>query len=221
MALTSASQCEVSQQGVQESWLCIGRWSDQISRSVVSDSLQPHELQHARPPCPSPTPGVHSDSRPSSRWCHPAISSSAVPFSSCPQSLPVSESFPMSQLFEWGEGRGKAAVSHLGMLSDRLTAGPCQCFQTPCRGNTPSLGSLTRTKPGPDPGKPQCQVGYQTRDPFFLLFFPHTHTQKKKKIKKLNMCQTTCQVLAVVMIKHCLCLQTVSISETNDRIDSK
>ena len=61
--------------------------SDQISRSVVSDSLWPHESQHARPPCPSPTPRVHSDSRPSSQWCHPAISSSVVPFSSCPQSL--------------------------------------------------------------------------------------------------------------------------------------
>ena len=58
--------------------------SDQISRSVMSDSLRPHESQNARPPCPSPTPGVHSDSRPSSRWCHPAISSSVVPFSSCP-----------------------------------------------------------------------------------------------------------------------------------------
>ena len=64
--------------------------SDQISRSVVSDSLRPHELQHARPRCPSPTPGVHSDSCPSSQWCHPAISSSVVPFSSCPQSLPAS-----------------------------------------------------------------------------------------------------------------------------------
>ena len=76
--------------------------SDQISRSVVSYSLRPHESQHARPPCASPTPGVHSDSRPSSQWCHPAISSSVVPFSSCPQSLPASESFPMSQLFAWG-----------------------------------------------------------------------------------------------------------------------
>jgi len=77
--------------------------SDQISCSVMSDSLRPHELQHARPPCPSPTPGVHPDSRPSSQWCHPAISSSVVPFSSCPQSLPASESFPMSQLFAWGD----------------------------------------------------------------------------------------------------------------------
>ena len=74
----------------------------QFSHSVVSHSLRPHELQHARPPCPSPTPRVHSDSRPSSQWCHPAISSSVVPFCSCLQSLPASESFPMSQLFEWG-----------------------------------------------------------------------------------------------------------------------
>ena len=60
------------------------------------------QSQHARPPCPSPTPGVHSNSCPSSWWCHPAISSSVVPFSSCPQSLPASQSFPMSQLFAWG-----------------------------------------------------------------------------------------------------------------------
>ena len=59
-------------------------------------------MHHARPPCPSTTPGVHSDSRPSSQWCHPTISSSVVPFSSCPQSLPASESFPMSQPFTWG-----------------------------------------------------------------------------------------------------------------------
>ena len=64
--------------------------SVQFSRSAMSDSLQPHESQHARPPCPSPTPGVHSDSRPLSQWCHPAISSSVVHFSSCPQSLPAS-----------------------------------------------------------------------------------------------------------------------------------
>ena len=76
--------------------------SGQFSCSVVSNSLWPHELQHARPPCPSPSPGVHSESCPSSQWCHPAISSSVVPFSSCPQSLPASESFPLSQLFAWG-----------------------------------------------------------------------------------------------------------------------
>ena len=74
----------------------------QFSRSVVSDSLQPHESQHTRPPCPWPSPRVHSDSHPSSWWCHPAISSSVIPSSSCPQSLLASESFPMSQLFAWG-----------------------------------------------------------------------------------------------------------------------
>ena len=76
--------------------------SVQFSRSVMSDSLRPHESQHARPPCPSPTPGAYSNSCPSSRWCYPAISSSVVPFSSCSQSHPASRSFPMSQLFAWG-----------------------------------------------------------------------------------------------------------------------
>ena len=76
--------------------------SVQFSRSVVSDSLRPHESQHATPPCPSPTPGVYSNPCPSSWWCHPTISSSVVPFSSCLQSLPASGSFPMSQLFACG-----------------------------------------------------------------------------------------------------------------------
>ena len=76
--------------------------SVQFSRSVVSDSLRPHEPQHTRPPCPSPVPGVYSDSCPLSRWCHPFISFSVVPFSSCPQSLPGSGSFPVSQLFTSG-----------------------------------------------------------------------------------------------------------------------
>ena len=85
--------------------------SVQFSCSVVSNSLRPHELQHARPPRPSPTPGDHSDSRPSSQWCHPAISS-VVPFSSCPQSLPASESFPKSQLFAWGgQSTGVSALA--------------------------------------------------------------------------------------------------------------
>ena len=86
--------------------------SVQFSRSVVSNSLRPHESQHARPPCPSPTPGVHSDSCPSSPWCHPAISSWVVPFSSCPQSLPASEFFPVSQLFSWGvQSTGASALA--------------------------------------------------------------------------------------------------------------
>ena len=86
--------------------------SVQFSCSVVPDSLWPHESQHARPPCPLPTPRVHSDSCPSSPWCHPAISSSVVPFSSCPQSLPASESFPMSQLFPGGgQSTGVSALA--------------------------------------------------------------------------------------------------------------
>ena len=86
--------------------------SVQFSCSVVSDSFRPHESQHSRPPCPSPTPGVHSNSRPLSQWCHPAISSSVVLFSSCPKSFPASESFPMSQLFSWGgQSTGVSALA--------------------------------------------------------------------------------------------------------------
>ena len=90
----------ILEQGIRDDILQFS--SVQFSRSVVSDSLQPHESQHARPPCPSPTPGVNSDSCLSSWWCHPAIWSSVVSFSSCLQSLPASRSFPMSQLFAWG-----------------------------------------------------------------------------------------------------------------------
>ena len=86
--------------------------SVQFSCSVMFDSLRPHESQYTRPPCPSPTPGVHPNSSPLSRWCHPAISSSVVPFSSCPQSLPASESFPMSQLFaSGGQSTGVSALA--------------------------------------------------------------------------------------------------------------
>ena len=89
---------------MSQQWLS----SVQFSRSVMSDSLQPHESQHTRPPCLSPTPGVHSNS-PSSQWWHPA---SVVPFSSCPQSLPPSKSSPMSQLFAWGgQSTGVSALA--------------------------------------------------------------------------------------------------------------
>ena len=78
---------------------------------IVSDSLRPHELQQARPPCPSPIPRVHPNPCPSRRWCHPTISSSVVPFSSCPQSFPASGSFPMSQLFSsGGQSTGVSAL---------------------------------------------------------------------------------------------------------------
>ena len=86
--------------------------SVQFSHSVMSNSLRTHESQHARPPCPSPTPRAYSNSCPSSRWCHPAISSSVVPFSSCPQSLPASGSFPINQLFAWdGQSTGVSALA--------------------------------------------------------------------------------------------------------------
>ena len=97
--------------------------SVQFSPSVVSDSLWPHESQHVRPPCPSPIPRVHSDSYPSSQWCHPAISSSVVPFSSCPQSLPAPESFPMSQLFTWGVQ--STEVSALASFLPKKSQGWC------------------------------------------------------------------------------------------------
>ena len=101
--------------------------SVQFSHSVMSDSLWPHELQHARPPCPSPTPRVHSNSHPLSRCCHPAISSSVVPFSSCPESLPASGSFPVSQLFHlkwpkyWSFSFSISPSSeHPGLISFRM-----------------------------------------------------------------------------------------------------
>ena len=102
-------------------------YSVQFSRSVMPNSLQPHELQHTRPHCPSPTPGVHSDSRPSSQWCHPAISSSVIPFSSCPQSLPAPRSFPMIQHFTWG-GQS-TGVSALASFLPKSTQdwSPLQC----------------------------------------------------------------------------------------------
>ena len=95
--------------------------SVQFSHSVMSNSLWPQGLQHARPPCPSRTPGDYSNSSPLSQWCHPTISSSVVPFSSCPQSLPSSGSFPMSQLFSWdGQSTG---VSPLASLLSKKSQG--------------------------------------------------------------------------------------------------
>ena len=96
-----ASECwKICKQDFSRLW----KWSSVQFSSVAQlcPTLQPHESQHTRPPCPAPTPGVYPNSCPSSQWCHPAISCSVVPFSSCPQSLPASGSFPMSQLFPWG-----------------------------------------------------------------------------------------------------------------------
>ena len=107
-------------------WLEISDSSVQFNRSVVSDSLQPHGLQHARLSCSSPIPGAYSNSCPSSRWCHSTISSSAVPFSSCPQSFPTSGSFPVSQFFtSGGQSIGvSASASILPMnIQDRFPLG--------------------------------------------------------------------------------------------------
>ena len=124
--------------------------SVQFSRSVVSDSLRLHESQHARPPCPSPTPWVHSDSHPSSPWCHSAISSSVIPFFSCPQSLPASKSFPMSQLFAWGgQSTGVSALASFlpkntraDLLQNGLVGSPCSPRDSQESSPTPQFKSI-------------------------------------------------------------------------------
>ena len=124
--------------------------SVQFSRSVMSDSLWPHESQQVRPPCPSPTPGVHPNPRPSSRWCYPAISSSVIPSSSCPQSLPASESFPMSQLFTWGgQSTGVSALasflpkkSQANLLQNGLVGSPCSLRDSQESSPTPQFKSI-------------------------------------------------------------------------------
>ena len=116
--------------------------SVQFRHSVVSDSLRPHESQHSRPPCPSPTPRVHPDSRPSSQWCHPASSSSVVPFSSCPQALPASESFPMSQLFAWGgQSTGVSALASFLPKKSQVWS-PCSPRDSQESSPTPQFKSI-------------------------------------------------------------------------------
>ena len=128
--------------------------SIQLSRSVMSDSLRPHELQHARPPCPPPTHWVHSDSRPSSQWCHPAISSLVVLFSSCLQSLPASKSFPMSQLFAWGgQSTGASALASFLLKNPRAdlqngpVGSPCSPRDSQESSPTPQFKSINSSAP--------------------------------------------------------------------------
>ena len=126
----------------------------QFSSSVMSNSLRPHELQHARPPSPSPTPGVQPDSRPSSQWCHPAISSSVVPFSSCPHSLPASESFPMTQFFTWGgQSTGVSALAsylprkpRADPLQNGLAGSPCSPRDSQESSPTPQFKSVNSSE---------------------------------------------------------------------------
>ena len=124
--------------------------SVQFSCSVVSDSLQPHESQHARPPCPSQPPRVYSNSCPLSRWCHPAISSSVIPFSSCPKSLPASGSFLMSQLFTGVAQVLEFQLQHqsfqwtprTGLLQDGLVGSPCSPRDSQESSPTPQSKSI-------------------------------------------------------------------------------
>ena len=122
----------------------------QFSRSVVSNSLRPRELQHARPPFPSPTPGVYPNPCPSSRWCHPMISSSVISFSSCPQSFPASGSFQMSQLFESGGQSLEFQFQHQSfqwtprtdLLQDGLVGSPCSPRDSQESSPTPQFKSI-------------------------------------------------------------------------------
>ena len=124
--------------------------SDQFSRSVVSDSLWPHGPQHARLPCPSQIPIVYPNSCPSSQWCHPVISYSVIPFSSCPQSLPASEFFPMSQLFAWGsQSTGVSALASFlpkntraDLLQNGLVGSPCSPRDSQESSPTPQFKSI-------------------------------------------------------------------------------
>ena len=132
-------------------YLIVDLISVQFSRSVVSDSLRPHGLQHARPPCPSPTPGVYSNSCPLSRWCHPTTSSSIVPFSSCPQSFPASGSFQTSQLFaSGGQSIGVSAsasvlqwIFRTDFLQDGLVGSPCSPRDSQESSPTPQFKSIS------------------------------------------------------------------------------
>ena len=123
--------------------------SVQFSHSVVSNSLRPHESQHARPPCPSPTPGVYSNSCPSSRWCHPAISSSVIPFSSCLQSLPASGSFWVNSSHEvakvWEfqlQHQSFQETPRTDLLQDGLVGSPCSPRDSQVSSPTPQSKNI-------------------------------------------------------------------------------
>ena len=156
--------------------------SVQYSPSVVSDSLRPGELQHARPPCSSPSPGVHSDSRPSSPWCHPAISSWIIPFSSCPESLPASEFFPVSQLFSWGgQNTGVSALasflpkkSQVDLLQNGPVGSPCSPRDSQESSPTPQFKSINSSALS------------LLHSPTFTSIHDHRKNHSLKEIENLN-----------------------------------
>ena len=147
----SGIQCKLNSECLNGHQVNAWPLSVQFSCSVVSDSLRPHESQHARPPCPSPASGIHSDSWPSSQWYHPAISSSVIPFSSCPKSLPASGSFPVSQLFAWGgQSIGVSALASFlprnpraDLLQNGLVGSPCSPRDSQESSPTPQFKSIT------------------------------------------------------------------------------
>ena len=116
--------------------------SVQFSRSVMSNSLRPHELQHARPPCPSPTHVAYPNSCPLSRWCHPTISSSVIPFSNCPQSFPASGSFQMSQFFASGGQSIRVSASTSVLLVNTQDRSPCSPRDSQESSPTPQFKSI-------------------------------------------------------------------------------
>ena len=144
--------------GEDEAWKLYQCFSSvQFNCSVMSDSLWPHELQHTRPPCPSPSPGVHSNSRPSSRWCHSAISSSVVPFSFCPQSLPVlvfssKSTLPMRWPKYWSFSFSIiSSKEHPGLISFRigLDESPCSPRDSQESSPTPQFKSISSSALSP------------------------------------------------------------------------
>ena len=146
-AMLSISLIQFSVEGWSCSLPAISAQFNSVTQSCPT--LPSHESQHVRPPCPSPTPGVHSGSCPSSQWCHPAISSSVVPFSSYPQSLPASESFPVSQLFTWcGQSTGVSASASVppkksqGLLQNRLVGSSCSPRDSQESSPTPQFKSI-------------------------------------------------------------------------------
>ena len=150
--------------------------SVQFSHSVMPDSLWPHELQYTRPPCPSPTPGVHPNSCPSSRWCHPTISSNVVPFSSCPQPFPASGTFPMCQLFiSGGQSTGFSfniipSNEHPGLISFRMDWLDLLADQGTLKSLLQHHGS---------------KASVLRRSAFFIVQLSHPHLTRSLKFKDL------------------------------------